>query len=303
MYKTVRRHDETQSHADRQRVGRPKLSTVRDDRVLVRLSLQNRRETIPALRASWGEHGVLSSDSTVKRRLQEAGLHGRRAVKKPLLTPVHRAKRLAFAQEHANWTWIDWSTVLWTDESRFTLFQNDGNVFVRRRVNEQLRPDCIVPTVKFGGGGVTVWGAMSYRGTGFLTPLTGNLNARGYIQILEDSMVPSAHLLGYGNHYFFMDDGAPCHRAGIVSTWKDENNVRCLQNWPPQSPDLNPIENLWKELKTSVRRFRSRNLRELAANLETAWANIPVVKCQRLIRSMPDRIQAVIAARGGYTRY
>ena len=111
---------------------------------------------------------------------------------------------------------MDWAAVLWTDESRFTLFETDGKVYVRRRQNEAMRNDCIQPTVKFGGGGVTVWGAMSYRGTGHLTPLTGNLNANGYIDILENSAIPSAHLLGYGNNFFYQDDGAPCHRARIV---------------------------------------------------------------------------------------
>ena len=136
-------------------------------------------------------------------------------------------------------------------------------MFLRRRKNGRLRNDCVVPTVKFGGGGVTVWGAMSYKGTGFLAPLHGNLNARGYIHILEDAMIPSAHYLGYGDNFFFLDGSAPCHPAAIVNTWKTDNNIMSLVNWPPQSPDLNPIENLWRELKTAVHHYRSRNLNEL----------------------------------------
>ncbi|KAK3091106.1 hypothetical protein FSP39_017172 [Pinctada imbricata] len=81
-----------------------------------------------------------------------------------------------------------------------------------------MRNDCIIPTVKFGGGGVTVWGAMSYRGPGFLTPLQGNLKGIGYIDILKIFAVPSAHLLGYGDNFFLQDDGAPCRRARIVES-------------------------------------------------------------------------------------
>ena len=97
-----------------------------------------------------------------------------------------------------------------------SLFQNDGRVFVRRRAHEAYRNNSVVPTVKFGGGGVTVWGAMLYRGTGFLTPLNGNLNKNGYLDILKNSAIPSAHLLGYGDNFIFQDDSAPCHRVNVV---------------------------------------------------------------------------------------
>ena len=123
-------------------------------------------------------------------------------------------------------------------------FPSDGNTYIRQRIGEHLMDSCVLPTVKFGGGDVTVWGAMSYRETAFLTKLNGNLNSLGYIHILENSAIPSAHYLGYGDNFFFKDDGTPCHRTHIVKLWKQERNIRELPNWPPQSPDLNPIENL-----------------------------------------------------------
>ena len=61
----------------------------------------------------------------------------------------------------------------------------------------QENSSCVVQTVKFGGGGITMWGAMSFRGTGFLTRVVGNLNGAWYINILSDSAVPSAHYLSY----------------------------------------------------------------------------------------------------------
>ena len=72
--------------------------------------------------------------------------------------------------------------------------------------------------------------------------VSGRLDARGYIKILEDSAVPSVHLLGYDNLFWYQDDVASCHRAKIVNGWKEEHGYRCLQR-PTQSPDLNPIEN------------------------------------------------------------
>ena len=94
---------------------------------------------------------------------------------------------------HADWTWVDLSIVLWSDESRFTPFQNDGWVFVRRP-HEAYRNSCVVPILKFGGDGLTVWVAMLYIETGFLTPLNGNLNKKdGYLDILRNSAISSAH--------------------------------------------------------------------------------------------------------------
>jgi len=137
--------------------------------MLARTSLQNKRMTVPDLAASWSAAVVTTSKTTVRRRLQDAGLHGHLAVKKPLLTARHRCLHLEFAREHLHWNWVDWSVVLWTDESCFTMVQSDGPTFVRRRPGEQLRNDCVVPTVKFDGGSIMMWGAMSFRGTGFLT--------------------------------------------------------------------------------------------------------------------------------------
>ena len=174
----------------------------------------------------WIQNGVQASNSTVWRRLKEAGLVAIVALKKSLLTAVHCRKRLQFALAHADWTWVDLSIVLWSDESRFTPFQNDGRVFVRRP-HEAYRNSCVVPILKFGGDGLTVWVAMLYIETGFLTPLNGNLNKKdGYLDILRNSAISSAHLLGYGDNFIFQDHGAPCHRVNVVKQWKSDQ--RCV---------------------------------------------------------------------------
>ncbi|XP_062598337.1 uncharacterized protein LOC134259753 [Saccostrea cucullata] len=156
--KTIERRQTTGSYEDAARPGRPRISTAREDRILVRESLQNRRETVPQLRTEWMQNGVQASNTTVRRRLKEAGLVAHVALKKLSPHSCYRRKRLQFALAHANWTWVDWSAVLWY---RFTLFQNDSRVFVRRRMRH-TETNCTNSQVWLGWCN---WGAMYYRGT------------------------------------------------------------------------------------------------------------------------------------------
>nr|XP_022297181.1 uncharacterized protein LOC111106692 [Crassostrea virginica] len=101
--KTIQRHQlMTGSYKDAQRPGCPRMSTQREDRLLVRQSLQNRRETVPHLRIGWIQNGIQASNSTVRRRLKEAGLVAHVALKKRLLTAVYCRKRLQFTMARAD---------------------------------------------------------------------------------------------------------------------------------------------------------------------------------------------------------
>ena len=267
MYKARERFSITGNDDNLPKPGRSRSTTPREDRTLVRACLSNRKLTVPELCNSRETSGTNRSATTIRRRYQEVCLNGHKVVKKPILTPRHHRLRLDLAMAHQDRTWVDWSWVLMTDESKFNLFQRDGPVYVRRRPDEVLRPDCVVPTVKFHGGNVMMWGCMSDRGTGVCSKVSGRLNGLGYIDILRDCAMPSAHLLGYGNEFRYQDDGAPCHRVNIVKQWKLGHDVRCL-NQPPQSPDLNPFENLWFDIKCALKRHNPRNLDLLEADIQ-----------------------------------
>ena len=76
---------------------------------------------------------------------------------KPLLTADHKRRCLQYAKEHLSWTGEMWSKVLWSDESRFCLYQSDGRVYLRRQVGEEYFDACVVQTVRHGGVGIMVW--------------------------------------------------------------------------------------------------------------------------------------------------
>ena len=101
-----------------------------------------------------------------------------------------------------------------------------------------------------------------------------------------------------------MDDNAPCHRSREVETWREENNIPRFP-WPAQSPDLNPIENIWFVLKNSVKRniHTIRTLNDLREHLQSAWENIPLVFIQGLYQTLPKRCRQVILSKGNITKY
>ncbi len=149
-----------------------------------------------------------------------------------------------------------------------------------------------------------IWGAMSSAGVGplcFFFFLT-NVTAPVYQYILEHFMVPSADQLFKDADFIFQQDLAPAHTAKSTKSWLNEHGVGVL-DWPANSPDLNPIENLWGIVKRKMRNKRPKNAGELKATVKESWASIPPHQCRKLITSMTRQIEAVIKAKGAPTKY
>lgn len=135
--------------------GRPKKTSAQTDRRIKRAVLVDPTATSKALAADICPQ---VSPRTVRRVLKRNGLVARRPAKKPAISQNNRKARLAFAKAHLNWTVADWSSVIWSDESRFALKNADSIQFVRRPANQRYNPKYTAPTVKFKGGGIMVWG-------------------------------------------------------------------------------------------------------------------------------------------------
>ena len=302
---TQKRFEKTGSDRNRKCSGRPHVSTVREDRFLKRRSLQDRFRPATKLKEDWDEIGIQASTSTVRRRLRAANLMGRVARKKPLLTPSHRLRRLHFAKIHKDWTKEDWEKVLWTDEAPFSFVGQCGKTYVRRRTGEGLNPNCVTSTVKHGGGKIQVWGCFTANGVGHIHHIKGIMDQKMYRQILIHHMRPSMMQLGRKDTVIFQQDNDPKHTAKTVKDYIQRARYLVLQNWPAQSPDLNPIENLWKELKTQTYRHHPRptNKDELFDIVKHEWEALPDNLLKKLVHSMPWHITAVMKAKGGHTKY
>lgn len=304
IHRVWNRYLETGEYKRRIGQGRKRKTNRIQDRFLVLSSLRTRTSTAKDLQVRLRTtHGVELSDQTVRNRLKEANLRPRRPVRKPALTPYHIRTRLNFAREHVAWQLRQWRPVLFTDESRFRLSRCDGRVRVYRRPHERHSAATIQEVEKFGGGSVMVWGGISLDERTELVVVPGRLNAQRYIDlILEDHVIPAAY--GIGQNFVFMQDNARLHTAAITMNFLRHHGIHTM-NWPPLSPDLNPIEHLWDLLDRRVRRRPDppQTLQQLTNALIEEWENIPQEDIRRLVRSMPRRCQAVIRANGRHTRY
>ncbi|KAL6458360.1 hypothetical protein MHYP_G00335900 [Metynnis hypsauchen] len=117
-----------------------------------------------------------------------------------------------------------------------------------------------------------------------------------YRDILEQNLFTSVSDLRLGRRFTFQQDNDPKHTAKATLEWFKRKRVNILE-WPSQSPDLNPIENLWSDLKIAVHQWKPSNLKELEHFCHEEWAKISVARCGKLIETYPKRLAAVIAAK------
>lgn len=176
---------------------------------------------------------------------------------------------------------------------------------MRRLGGEEFKPECVVLTVKHGGGSIMVWGCMTDSGVGELFVCEGRMDSSKCTNVLETALLPSfTKLFGDTNMDSdkFQQDNAPCHKSARTMRWFQKNNTELL-DWPAQSPDLNPILHLWDLLKRRVRRHTMNNQEDLKRCLRLEWNSITVDDCKKLVNSLSKRISAVIKAKGGPTKY
>jgi DDE superfamily endonuclease/Transposase len=269
--------------------------------------------------------GIKVSRNTLHRRLKEINLYSRIRRRKPVLQPRHKAARLHWARKYQNWTVQDWMRVIWSDESSIVLGRKTRRRrCIRKKGHAHLARHCD-GTVKSGKITMMVWACFNGVKPGPLIVCdAGSVNADRYLDILCDGVVTFVNELltpisgsdtitvATGDSFLFMHDNAPCHTAMKVTQFLKKQRVPTMK-WPAQSPDLNPIENLWVDLKE---RFHARCiqiglkpstrpevLEKFATILRQLWREQGVELITKLIVSMPRRVAAVIAARGGSTKY
>lgn len=283
------------------RGGAKKTSSVTDDYI----ATLAKRDPFKSSRAIAAEINNEISARTVRRRLYNMKLPGRIARKVPLLRKANLEKRKHFAEGHKTWCGVDgvkkWQNILWSDETKINLFGNDCERNVRRPKGQEFNPRYTKKTIKHGGGNVMVWGCFSWNGVGPIHLINDTMTKERYRDILEEVMLPFAEE-NMPLRWIFQQDNDPKHSSKLVSEWFQRKGVEVLE-WPSQSPDLNPIENLWGDLKKRIGKDACRNKAELWQKIQDVWYNTPIETCRKLVNSMPHRIEKVIKNKGGYSGY
>ena len=237
------------------------------------------------------------SISTVQRYLRKSGLFGRISTKKPLLTKTNIKKRISWCKAYTNFKVSDWKDVVFSDEVRIEMHSKRRR-FVRRRIGESLKFRFVTKTVKYGGFHILLWGAIKGDGTRILVQCPNRINSTIYQDVLSNGLFQV-----YNSSNIFMQNYAPCHKLRSTIQFLEDNNVCMMDDWPPQSPDLNVIENLWSILKQEVLKEHPKSAADLWLVAQRKWYAISNDVITNLYQSIPRRLSAVLEAKGLYTKY
>ena len=217
--KTIQRFNKFNSYQSLPRSGRPRVLTESDRRYLKLCAVRNRRATLSHLTEDFNSIRKVSIiNSAINRSLHSWGMVGRVACRKPLLSAKNIIKRLRFAKKHVKWSKNKWKKVLFTDVSKFDLFGNNRGTFVRRFANERFIKECLTPTMKHGGGSVSVWGGICANGVTQLKRIEGIMDKKVYHSILVRRALPEGkNLIGKG--FIFQEDNDPKHSSNLCRNY------------------------------------------------------------------------------------
>ncbi|GFV02470.1 transposable element Tcb2 transposase [Trichonephila clavipes] len=253
--------------------GRRLATTPKEDRYLVLTALRHRNMNATLLQQHLrSATGTTVSIHIIRNRLYGAGLYARRPIVCVRLTSRHRRDRREWATEHVNWRRNEWSNVLFSDESRFSVHPDNRRIFIWRDRCSRNNPAFVHENVRFGGGVVLVYGGISIDGrTDPYIIRDGPLTAPRYRdEILRPIEVPYAAAIG--DDLLLMGDNCRPHRANLVEDFLFKKGIVRME-WPACSPDMNPIEHVWDALGRQIagRQAPPQTLQDLERALLEEW--------------------------------
>ena len=291
VYKFVRRYEETATISRRPGSGLAKKLTAEAKRIVDEQMSRDDETTGMELKKQLAESGIHVATSTAIQWRMDIGWTSKSTCYCQMIRDVNKVKRLEWARENKNMSFDD---VIYTDETTVQIETHRRTCCYKRGQKPRYKPKPKHP-VK-----VHVWAGISHRGRTNLCIFDGKMNAALFVAILEKSLVPFIRNV-YPDGHHFVQDNDPKHCSRLARKFYAEKGI----NWwptPPESPDLNPIECLWHELKEYIRReVKPRTKNELVVGIKAFWATVTVSKCKKYIGHLKKVIPAVIANNGDAT--
>lgn len=302
IFYQINKHKKNKTVVNTPGRGRKPVTSNVDDRALIRYVKSNPAVTIQNVYNQINKfRSNKISKTTIRRRLHERNIKTFVVRKQPHISEKNRRLRLQFALDHVNKPIEFWRSILWTDETAISFDGTYGKHFYRSDPKEKRFREIVQHTRHSKGGKIIIWGCISYNGAGPIVKCPEKMTSPHYLAILHEYAIPAGDGL-IGTHFVLQQDNAPIHTSNMIKTFISGIPLNVLK-WPPQSPDLNPIENVWHKLKSMISEEVGRSQDKVWQDAQTAWEAISPQIIRNCIDSVPRRLRAVIDSKGGNTKY
>lgn len=272
--------------------GRPRKINAVEARAIGQWVRQNNRKSLRTMAVELeSQYDKKVAHTTIYRHMKTKSYQSSVPTPTPMITEKQRTVRLDWAHRHQN---DDWKRTFFVDETAFSLFRNTVRVWHQAG----CRPTRKLPKIRQK---VMAWGGFSIQGRTPFYTFTKIMDSEMYIQILKDYLLPTAHRM-FGSRWRLVQDNDPKHKSKKTMEFLSQRKIEVL-DWPANSPDLNPIENLFSIIKNNVEKRRPENIEDLKQMMSEEWEAIPQKTLINLVNSMQQRCNSCIIATGERIKY